>query len=225
MPKRRQRRSRSFAVNGELLRACRISNGWTQDDAATKAGLSDRLIRKAESGGPLEIQSIAILAQLYTTAERRLTPDDLLTEPIASAKIKSAFSPASEAEAKVRRFLNELWNQRRFEVIDELCAPDCVLHAEGRDLHGRSAIHARATEVHAAFSDINLQIQEITTAGDIIISRWRATFTVTGPWRGLPPSGKRLLVRASTWIRIENGLLAEGWDYWDEPLDDVVVNG
>jgi transcriptional regulator with XRE-family HTH domain len=220
-----RRRSRSFAVNGKLLRSCRVAKGWTQDDAAAKAGVSDRLIRKAESGGPLEIQSIAILAQLYSTADRRLTPDDLLAEPLVPDIVTSPSSSASRPEALVRRFLDELWNQRRYDVIDELATPDCVLHAEGRDLHGRAAIHQRATEVHAALSDIDLRIQELTVVNDLVICRWRATFAVTGVWRGMPPTGKRLIVRASTWIRVAAGWLVEGWDYWDEPLDDVVVNG
>src|SRR5262245_420036 len=137
-PKRRRRRRRSFAVKAELLRACRLANGWTQEDAALKAGVSDRLIRKAESGGPLEIQSIASLAQLYSTAERRLTPDDLLAEPVAAGVAKSPSSTASHAETLVRRLFQELWNQRKFAAIDELLSPDCVLHAEGRDLHGRA---------------------------------------------------------------------------------------
>lgn len=216
------RRSRSFAVKGDLLRSCRIANGWTQEDAALKAGFSDRLIRKAESGGPLQIQSIAILAELYSSPDRRLTPDDLLAEPVAAAPHSSS---ASQAAATVRRFLDELWNRRNYAVIDELHSPNGVHHAEGEDRQGREAMRQRAIEIHAAFSDIELTIQELTVAGDLVICRWRATFVFTGPWRGLPPSGKRLSVRASTWARVADGILIEGWDYWDEPLDDVVQNG
>src|SRR5688572_24686424 len=125
----RPRRSRSFAVNGELLRACRIASGWTQVEAADKAGFTDRLVRKAESGGPLQIQSIAILAQLYSTAEHRLTPDDLLAEPISPATAVVFLSPTSLGITLVRRLFRELWNERKLEVIDELLAPACVLHA------------------------------------------------------------------------------------------------
>lgn len=46
------------------MRSLRVSRGWTQIEAATRAGLSERLLRKAENGGPIELQSIAILAQL-----------------------------------------------------------------------------------------------------------------------------------------------------------------
>lgn len=223
--KSRVGRSRSFVVNGQLLRACRIARGWTQDDAAAKAGVSDRLIRKAESGGALEIQSIAILAQLYSTPERRLTPDDLLAKPIAPIPAKSTpVASPSQPELMVRRWFQEMWNERRFETIDELLAPDCVLHAEGRDLHGRAAMVRRAEEFFAAFDRFLVEIYDLTVQGDLVICRWLVRMTQTGPWLGLPPTGKRLIVRGSTWIRVADGWLAEGWDYWDEPLEDAIVH-
>jgi len=229
--KPRSRRSRSFPVNGKLLLACRVANGWTQDDAAAKAGFSDRLIRKAESGGPLQIQSIDILAQLYSTSQRRLTPDDLLAEPIAPDQVKSTSSHASQAEARasraeimVRRFFQELWNERKFEAIDELLSPDCVLHAEGRELYGRAAMYRRAEEFFAAFDRFIVEIYDLTVQRDLVICRWLVRMTQTGPWLGLPPTGKRLIVRGSTWIRVADGWLVEGWDYWDEPLEDAIAH-
>jgi transcriptional regulator with XRE-family HTH domain len=221
--KPRHRRSRSFPVKGDLLRACRLAHGWTQDDAATKSGLSDRLIRKAESGGPLEIQSINILAQLYTTPERRLTPDDLLVKPITPPPLKSVSSSAARAEAMVRRLFQELWNERKFSVIDELISPDCVLHAEGRELHGRAAMYQRAKDFFAAFDRFVVEIYDLTVQGDLVICRWRVRLTQTGPWHGLAPTGKPLLVRGSTWIRVADGYLAEGWDYWDGPLETALT--
>jgi len=80
-PKPAPQRARSFLVNGQLLRLLRASRGWTQQDAAERAGFSDRLIRKAESGGPLQAHSIAVLAELYSTSERPLTAGDLLIRP------------------------------------------------------------------------------------------------------------------------------------------------
>ena len=220
---RGRHRSRSFPANGDLLRSLRVARGWTQEDAAAKAGVSDRLIRKSESGGALEIHSLAILASLYGTPDCRLTPGDLLAEPLTTQTRKSATGATHEAEALVRRWFDELWNQGRLEVIDELAAPNCVLYAEGREHRGRAAVRQRAAAVHAAFSDIDVEIQELTVLNDIVICRWSAAITHTGAFLGIPPSGKRLVVRASTWIRFIDGLFTDGWDYWDQPLDDAVL--
>jgi transcriptional regulator with XRE-family HTH domain len=96
-----RRRSRSFPVNGVLLQSLRVASGWTQEETATRSDLSDRLIRKAEAGGPLEIQSIAVLAQLYSSVERRFTPDDLLADPVV---VKSAAGTSRAAGSSAPLF-------------------------------------------------------------------------------------------------------------------------
>jgi transcriptional regulator with XRE-family HTH domain len=216
-----RRRSRSFPVNAELLQRLRAARGWTQVEAAEKSGLSDRLIRKGEAGGDLEIQSIDILAQLYSTFERALTPDDILARPVGPAGAKGAAEPAAATSsdvALVRRFFDELWNRHDVAVIDEMLAPDCVLHAEGRERRGRAAAHARARELFAAFGEFALDIQDITEHNGLVICRWRLRLLQTGTWNGTAPTGQRLIVHGSSWVRVENGFLTEGWDYWHEPL-------
>ena len=54
---------RSLPVNGEMLRFLRNRRGWTQEDLASKAGYSERAVRKAESSGGLHPDTIEILAE------------------------------------------------------------------------------------------------------------------------------------------------------------------
>lgn len=77
------KRLRSFRVKGSLLRSLRLARGWTQQEAAERSGMTDRFIRKAEAGQPLELKSIALLAELYGTPESPLSPQQLLAEPLA----------------------------------------------------------------------------------------------------------------------------------------------
>jgi len=49
--------------------------------------------------------------------------------------------------------------------------------------------------------------------------------THTGEWMGNKPTHQRLEVRGSTWIRVENGLLVEGWDYWEQQQATDAVRG
>lgn len=215
------RRPRSFKVKGEFLRNLRLEQQWSQEEAAAKAGYTERLIRKAESNGPLQLSTIADLAELYSTPDRQLTIDDLVN--VARNSTAGDCSDSRDAVAMVRRWFDELWNQRRLDVVDELAAPDGVLYAEGREFRGREALRRRAAEVHAACSDIRMEIIEISAHGDVVSCRWRATFLHTGEWLGQPPSNKRLLVNASTWIRVPGRWFTEGWDYWQVQLDDVIA--
>jgi transcriptional regulator with XRE-family HTH domain len=75
-----RKRPRAFTVKGSLLRDLRISRGWTQQEAADRAGVSDRTIRNAEMGGPLELRTIALLAALYSVPGAPITPKDILAK-------------------------------------------------------------------------------------------------------------------------------------------------
>jgi transcriptional regulator with XRE-family HTH domain len=216
------KRSRSFRVVGPLLRSLRVARGWSQQDAAERAGVSDRLIRKAEAGEPIELQSIALLSQLYSTPEARLTPRELLADALPGV---GKTPEAAGHEALVRRWFEEVWNQGRLEAIDELAWPDCVLHADGAVLHGTGEVRQRTEAIRAAFSDFEMQVEHIAVQGDMIISRWRVAMTHTGPWMETPPTNKRIIVRGSTWMRVEGGLLREGWDFWEQQQATNAVQG
>jgi steroid delta-isomerase-like uncharacterized protein len=214
------------------LNSLRAASGWTQREAAAKAGFSDRLIRKAEHGRAIDAHSIAVLAQLYSTPERGLTVQDLLAEPLEPssadrpAPSAAGVQPTSPIEELVLRWFEELWNQRRLKVIDELAAPNIVWHVEGRQFRGRRSVRRWVAELHAAFSDFEMVIDQLTVRDDLAICRWRLAMTHTGPWLGFAATGKRLVAHGSTWIRIEGGLIREGWDHWGQQhLSDAVRGG
>lgn len=215
-------RARAFAVAGPVLRALRVARGWTQEEASERAGVSDRLIRKAEAGGPLELKSIALLAQLYSAPDAPLTPSELMP-----GRVEAVGEAAQSAahEALVRRWWEEVWNRGRLDAIAELLSPDCVLHTEGTVLHGPVELRQRTEALRAAFSDIHIDVEQVTVHDDWVISRWRVGMTHRGPWMGTPPTHKRVEVNGSTWVRVENGLLREGWDYWEQQQAVEAVRG
>jgi steroid delta-isomerase-like uncharacterized protein len=227
-----RRRPRSFAVSGTLLSELRASRDWTQQEAAHKAGFSDRLIRKAEAGKKIDVHTITILAKLYSTSDRVLTPQDLLAEPRSPSSSEPLAPPAPDQSAMspiqelVVRWFAQIWNERRLKAIDELAAPDIVLHAEGRQFRGRRSIRRRFAELHAAFSNTALVMEELTARDDSVICRWRLAMTHTGPWLGWPATNKRLIAHGSSWMRIESGLIRESWEYWEQQqLSDAIRGG
>lgn len=204
-------RLRSFRVNGPLLRSLRLARGWTQQDAADKAGMTDRFIRKAETGQPLELKSVSLLAQLYSTPEAPLKLEQLLIEPLGDF-----LEDGNGGEALVRRWFDEVWNQGRLETIEELTTPKSVLHADGAMLRGSAQIRRRTEAIRAAFSDFDLRMEHVTVHGDWVVARWHVAMTHTGDWMGNKPTGERVTAHGSTWIRVEDGAFVEGWDFWEE---------
>ncbi len=75
----------------------------------------------------------------------------------------------AENKAIVRRFFEEVWNQRKPEAIDEIFAPTVLLSGQAvpRDAF-RQVVAARL----AAFPDIRATVEDQVAEGDKV-STWR----------------------------------------------------
>lgn len=80
------RRSRGVAVCGQRLRQLRLLVGYTQAELATRAGYSERLVRKAEAGGVLSTKAISDLAEALSCDPHPVQLADLCSSPLAIAK-------------------------------------------------------------------------------------------------------------------------------------------
>ncbi|MCA9263523.1 MAG: helix-turn-helix domain-containing protein [Planctomycetales bacterium] len=78
---------RSYPCRGDFVQLLREQQGWTQEELANRAGYSARLIRKAESMGSVSPETIADLAAALGTPEGPVYPEDLVSDPLASAKL------------------------------------------------------------------------------------------------------------------------------------------
>jgi transcriptional regulator with XRE-family HTH domain len=72
--------------NGRLIRHYRKLKGWTQLQLATRSGLSERLVRKAENDGALRGDSLTLLAEALGSAAMPLRAQDLISDPLAIAQ-------------------------------------------------------------------------------------------------------------------------------------------
>lgn len=74
-------KGRSCQCNGEFVRYCRRSRGWTQEDLARAAGYSVRVIAKAEASGSIHPDTIEDIAHVLSTPEVTVHPEDLSSSP------------------------------------------------------------------------------------------------------------------------------------------------
>lgn len=203
---------RSFRVVGQRLGSLRLARGWTQLEAAERAGISERLIRKAEAGESLGLRSIAILVNLYSTAQSPLTLDDLIDGSLAAPP------DAAEIETIVRRWHHELWSLGHLEIIAELAAADCTLHAHDKHLRGHAAVRRYIRSTRAAVGDFKLVARPPAVFGDLAITRWRLQPKDSPPSLAGRSGEVQSVIRGSTWIRVADGLLCEAWKYWHSPF-------
>ena len=69
--------------------------------------------------------------------------------------------------------------------------------------------------IHTAFPDIKYTINAMYAEGDKVATRYSATGTHTGDFRGIPPTGKSFNLTGHMIHRIRNGQKIEGWGVWD----------
>lgn len=69
--------SKLLAVNGIAVRSRRKELGWSQVELGHRSGYSERVIRKAEAGGTLRLQTIKDLAMTLSLGGAVLSLHDL----------------------------------------------------------------------------------------------------------------------------------------------------
>ncbi len=126
--------------------------------------------------------------------------------------------PAAQAarnKAVARRVFEEIFNQGKFQVADEIYAPDFVNHM----LHRNVSLQEDQAAVHAekrAFPDLTMTVDMMVAEGDMVTVVWtfRGTHTGSG-YGGLPPTGARIEARGITVWRIVDGRIREEWTSFD----------
>lgn len=119
--------------------------------------------------------------------------------------------------AVVRRFFDEVINQGRLDVVDEIFAPEYVNHnTHPGQTPGPDGVRTLVTNVRTAFPDIQETVDDTVAAGDKVALRLTMRGTHTGrPFRGVEPSGKRVEVTGMAIVRVVDGKIPDGWFFFD----------
>jgi steroid delta-isomerase-like uncharacterized protein len=117
-----------------------------------------------------------------------------------------------ERIAVVRRWFDEVWNQRRAETIDELLPEDSVCHADDGPIRGPNEFKQRQyVPFIAAFPDLRVEVEAIIAQGDDVVVRWSATGIHRGDGLGFRATNRNVQFQGITWIQVRDGRFAEGW--------------
>ena len=65
------------------------------------------------------------------------------------------------------------------------------------------------------FPDLRLEVDQILTSGDFVVTRWTATGTHRGVLMGIPPTNRKSVTHGCTVGQFRNGKAIHDWIYWD----------
>ena len=123
---------------------------------------------------------------------------------------------AEENRALIRRFLEELFNQRDISAIDRYMAADYVDHVVPPGLPPtREGFRQFIGAFFAALPDFHYTIEDVIASEDRVAVRLTAQGTQRGEFMGIPATGKHATWGEMHIGRIANGAIVEHWGQID----------
>ena len=132
-----------------------------------------------------------------------------------TADVSAAPAPASggafDPKATIRRMFDEVINQGRLDVIDELFAEDYLDHGPMGDLPGRDAFRKMVAQWRESVPDVHCTVDNLVSEGDLIGWVVHASGTHTGDGLGFPATGRRFETSSANIGRFRDGKAVEHW--------------
>ncbi|HEX6710702.1 MAG TPA: ester cyclase [Rubrobacter sp.] len=124
---------------------------------------------------------------------------------------------AEENKAVVRRFLDEVFGGGNLELVDEIFAPDYVLHdpAIPGEVSGTEGIKQYVSMYRGAYPDTHFTIEDQIAEGDHVVTRWKGQGTHRGELMGIPPTERLVTVTGVEVDRVSGGKIEETWVNYD----------
>jgi steroid delta-isomerase-like uncharacterized protein len=120
-------------------------------------------------------------------------------------------------KAAVRRFIEEVQNQKNWDVYDELHAPDFVNLSAPPGVPGdREGGKMFLGAFMDAFPDCHFTIEDMIAEGDCVATKKTFTGTHSAEFNGIPPTGKHVTLTFVDILRLRDGQIIEHWLSMDQ---------
>jgi steroid delta-isomerase-like uncharacterized protein len=125
--------------------------------------------------------------------------------------------PAASGPTQAALGLINAWNSHDVEAITSFYAPEY----EGVDVgqaHPERGIEGRrlsAERYLRAYPDLYVELEQVVSEGDVVMTSWVARGTHLGTLMGIPPSGRKISVRGTSTFKFERGGFVRAVYVWD----------
>ena len=117
----------------------------------------------------------------------------------------------------VRLYIEELWNNLQYDLIDQILASNLLVHApDGAQERGNQRFRQLIPYLRTAFPDLHLSIEQVIAEGDSVALRVRVTGTHQGEFAGFAPTRKALEFPEWFFMRLWDGKIVESWYLRDQ---------
>ena len=126
-------------------------------------------------------------------------------------------SETERNKAVIRRFVEEVQNQKNWDAFDELNSSDFVnLSAPPGVPNDKEGGKMFLGAFINAFPDSYVTIEDMIAEGDQVVTKKTFTGTHTGEFSGIPPTGNRVSIQYVDIMRVRDGQIVEHWLSMDQ---------
>jgi steroid delta-isomerase-like uncharacterized protein len=126
--------------------------------------------------------------------------------------VETQGSETERNKAVIRRFVEEVQNNKNWAVYDELNDPDFVnLSAPPGAPADREGGKVYLKAFVEAYPDVRYTIDDMIAEGDRVVTKKTFTGTNTGEFAGMPATGKRVTLQFVDIMRVRDGKIVEHW--------------
>lgn len=111
----------------------------------------------------------------------------------------------------VHRIQDEIVDQDDLDAVEELFTEDVAFHGPIGDFTGREVIKESFKMNRDGFSDYTITYEDIISEGDTVAVRLTERGTHDGEFLGHEPTGKEFEHQTMSFLRLEDGKIAEWW--------------
>jgi predicted ester cyclase len=117
------------------------------------------------------------------------------------------------AERNVRAMrvvIEEGFSKGNLDALDDVVAVETIEHQPGLG-PGLAGLKGAISYLRGAFSDFTLTIEDVVADGDRVWARLQSHGIHTGPFMGVPPTGRTIGIDVIDVCRFEDGKVVEHW--------------
>ncbi|HLK05922.1 MAG TPA: ester cyclase [Candidatus Acidoferrum sp.] len=117
----------------------------------------------------------------------------------------------------VRKFYQEVWNERKAQCVEKYLSPShALVDPNAMDTKtGPEAYREVVTRFMRAFSNLKFEVQEMVCEKDKVVASWMISGVHSGEYNGMAPTNKKLSVEGISIHQIADGKIMDTYSVWD----------
>jgi steroid delta-isomerase-like uncharacterized protein len=121
---------------------------------------------------------------------------------------------AEQNKSVVRRIYTDVNDDQRYDVLDEICRPDVIVHDPiAGDQRGIDAYRGLFAFFRQAFGEQRTDLHQFVAEGEYVALLHTHNAKSTGSFMGAPPTNAWITVPGVELFRLEDGKIAEFWRF------------